>query len=291
MADAKKDQPGLPDASRAEPQRARSKEDFLTLFKRGQEFTEEILQENERLRFQVAGLEEELALHKRQADQNVMVRDLLAQIKALEADRQRLLDHYGNVEQQNRDFSTRYVEIEEAHNNLANLYVASYQIHSTLHFPDVVQIISEILLNLIGAEEFGLYLLDEETKQLQVLVTEGLGPEAFKPLKLGDGLVGRAVLNREQYVRENGAVGTPEDPVAIIPLAVGERQLGALVLVKLLVQKAALSQLDFEIFSLLGAHAATAILASVHQGRQTFLVTRGLYEKLWQAPAVRPEGA
>ena len=31
-----------------------------------------------------------------------------------------------------RQFAERYVEIEEENNNLANLYVASYQLHSTL---------------------------------------------------------------------------------------------------------------------------------------------------------------
>jgi hypothetical protein len=66
---------------------------------------------------------------------------------------------------------------------------------------------------------------------------------------------------------------------------------GAVVVCKLLVQKPALSALDLEIFSLLGAHAATAILASAQQSGQPTVVTRGLYEKLWQAPAVRPEGA
>ena len=49
--------------------------------------------------------------------------------------------------------------------------------------------------------------------------------------------------------------------------------------------------MDLEIFSLLGAHAATAILASVQQSAAPVLATRTLYDSLWQAPAVRPEEA
>ncbi|MBI5496713.1 MAG: GAF domain-containing protein [Deltaproteobacteria bacterium] len=292
MADPKKEAPSQGEV-RADPQgRTRNKEDFLALFKRGQEFTEELLQDNERMRFQVAGLQEEVAVLRRQLEQNTAVTDLITQIKALEADRQRLLDHYHNVETANRDYSSRYLEIEEAHNNLANLYVASYQLHSTLHFPEVIQIINEILLNLIGAEEFALYLLDEQTGLLQALVSEGRPLAEFAPTKLGEGRMGAAVAQNQQQVGEKGPAGTLDEPVAIIPLCVGERRVGAVVLLKLLVQKPALSALDFEIFSLLGAQAATAILASAQQGGQAaFLVTRGLYEKLWQAPVARPEGA
>ena len=59
------------------------------------------------------------------------------------------------MEEENRRFADRYVEIEEENNNLANLYVASYQLHSTLDVDEVLKIILEIVINLVGAEVFG----------------------------------------------------------------------------------------------------------------------------------------
>ena len=38
-----------------------------------------------------------------------------------------------------------YIEIEEENNNFANLYVASFQLHSTLDFKEAVQIVMEIV--------------------------------------------------------------------------------------------------------------------------------------------------
>ena len=56
-----------------------------------------------------------------------------------------------------------YVEIEEENNNLANLYVASYQLHSTLDSSEVLKVVLEIVINLIGAEIFcGLRLRRED---------------------------------------------------------------------------------------------------------------------------------
>src|SRR5439155_3297057 len=86
---------------------------FLELFNKGKEFTEELLRENQRLRYRLATIEGE--------------------VKQLE-------ERFHEIEAENKDFAARYVEIEEQNNNLANLYVASYQLHSTLDFREVVQI-------------------------------------------------------------------------------------------------------------------------------------------------------
>lgn len=289
MADFKSKDAGAPDR-RPEGGGVRSREDFLSLFKRGQEFTEELIQENERLRYQLASAQEELSVARRMAERDPLVQNLMGQIRALEDDRQRLLDHYKNVEEQNRDYTTRYVEIEEAHNNLANLYVSSYQLHSTLRFQEVVQIVCEILLNLIGAEQFALYVLDEDTATLFPLVSEGRPLTDYPDIKLGQGRVGGAVATREQSVGP-ASQGTVEEPLAVIPLWVSDTCVGALLLQKLLTQKASLSGLDLEIFSLLAAHASTALRASAQHSIQSFKVNRAHYQKLWQGPAATPEEA
>ena len=72
---------------------------------------------------------------------------------------------YRKVEEENKEFADRYIEIEEQNNNLANLYVASYQLHSTLDYKEVVRIVQEIVINLIGAEAFHLFMVSEKTRR------------------------------------------------------------------------------------------------------------------------------
>ena len=50
----------------------------------------------------------------------------------LEREREQLLTQVHEVEAVSTRFSNRYAEMEEELSTLANLYVASYQLHSTL---------------------------------------------------------------------------------------------------------------------------------------------------------------
>src|SRR5579859_6575072 len=122
-------------------------EKFLEIFAKGKEFTEEILRDNQRLRYRVAALENDQS-----AAPGVEIEKLRQQIVQLTEETRALRLKYREVEQENKDFASRYVEIEQQNSNLANLYVASYQLHSTLEFREVIQVLQEIIINLIGAE-------------------------------------------------------------------------------------------------------------------------------------------
>src|ERR1044071_6815134 len=134
-------------------------EKFLELFNKGKEFTEELLRENQRLRYRVAALETE---HGDVSSEEVQ--RLRAEIQQLTEENRQIQQRFGEVEEENKDFANRYIEIEEQNNNLANLYVASYQLHYTLDFKEVIQIVQEIVINLIGAEAFAI-LLDRGAEQ------------------------------------------------------------------------------------------------------------------------------
>jgi predicted nuclease with TOPRIM domain len=90
-------------------------------------------------------------------------RELLTKIESLEQEYRSVRERLRQVEEENQQFAGRYLEIEEENNNLANLYVASYQLHSTLDLEEVLKIIIEIVINLVGAEVFAVYILDENT--------------------------------------------------------------------------------------------------------------------------------
>jgi transcriptional regulator with GAF, ATPase, and Fis domain len=239
-------------------------EEFLQIFKKGEEFTQELLKENEKLRYKVAKFEEVNKFSDR--EENFKSHSLEERVKFLEDENKQLLDRYRVVEDENKDFANRYIEVEAENNNLANLYVASYQLHSTLDFNESLKIILEIVMNLIGAEEFSIMMLDEKTNELTIVAQEGMGPEARPSVKLGEGVIGKAAKSGESFYRE----GDPTDltgvdylhPLVVIPLKIKEHVIGVIVIYKLLVQKQAFSNVDYELFSMLAGHAATALFSS-----------------------------
>jgi transcriptional regulator with GAF, ATPase, and Fis domain len=239
-------------------------EEFLQVFKKGAEFTQELLRENERLRYKIVQLEEK-ARGLEETGSNVPDKKLIEQIRQLEKERRQLLDKYKEVEAENKDFASRYLEIEEENNNLANLYVASYQLHSTLDFKEVLQIILEIVINLIGAEEFGVLLLDEKTNELKAVATEGIPKENIPSVKLGVGRIGTVAKVGDNYFTDDiseYSATNPLEPMVCIPLKIKEHVIGVIVIYKLLQQKKKFSELDHELFTLLAGHAATATFAS-----------------------------
>jgi nitrate/nitrite-specific signal transduction histidine kinase len=200
-----------------------SRKKFLDLFNKSKEFTEEVLRENERLR-------------------------------------QRL----GTLEEANKDYTARYTEIEEQNNNLASLYVASYQLHSTLDFREVIHIVQEILLNLVGAKSFAILLLDENTNELRSVACDG---EDLVPgienisTHLGEGILGDVARSGESFYLHDGKPSL-DRPLAAVPLKIKDQVIGVIAIYKLLVQKHAFTAVDYELFALLAAHAATAIFSA-----------------------------
>ena len=237
-------------------------EKFLELFNKSKEFTEELLRENQRLRYRAAALETETT-----SGSDEEVKRLRAEVQQLTDENHRIARHFKEVEEENKDFANRYIEVEEQNNNLANLYVASYQLHSTLDFREVIQIVQEIVINLIGAESFAILLLDEKTNELKTIASEGEdvmpGIESIST-RLADGVLGGVARTGESYyIKEmEGGQVTIERPLAAVPLKIKEHVIGMVVIYKLLQQKHSFTAVDYELFSLLAAHAATAIFSS-----------------------------
>jgi transcriptional regulator with GAF, ATPase, and Fis domain len=239
-------------------------EEFLQIFKKGAEFTHELMKENERLRFRILELEESPRECSRDEEAGKEIGKLQKRIQELEAEKEEILGRIKKVEAENQDFATRYVEIEHENNNLANLYIASYQLHSTLDSREVLQIIIEIIINLIGGEEFALLLLDEKANELQAVATEGIAREDVPSVKIGAGIIGQVAKTGENYFVEDVTSYVPDlqNPMVCIPLKIKEHVIGVLVIYKLLMQKSSFAELDYELFTLLAGHAATAVFSS-----------------------------
>jgi len=239
-------------------------QEFFQMFLKAKEFTEELMRENERLRFKVANLESAGPGPVPAGTGDDRVRELTGRIQELESRLAELEARYRKVEEENKEFADRYIEIEEQNNNLANLYVASYQLHSTLDYREVLRIVQEIVINLIGAEAFHILMVSEKTGQLEVESSEGQSPPADS-IAVGEGMIGKAAKTGENYFASQVAHREPtpfDQPVAVIPLKIKDSVIGVISINKLLVQKTKFTTMDFELFTLLAGHAATAIFSA-----------------------------
>jgi len=202
--------------------------------------------ENERLQQQLANAAEELERHRREHDQ--MRRQL------------------SDIERESRSFANQFAEIEQRNMNLANLYVSSYQLHGTLDRRAVLDSIREIVINLIGCEELAVFELSGDGTALDLVTSFGVDEAAYRRVSISEHAIGKLAATGEVYI---GATAEGEGKplvTACLPLKLDGRVTGAIVLFKLLPHKPALQELDFELFDLLGTHAATALYCtSLHQ--------------------------
>ncbi len=242
----------------------------LELFTEGKAFTEELLKENENLRLVVAKLKNEKKdLEKKYIQVDVpRMREKLRmhedELNELRKENKELRGQFESVEEENREFAGRYVQVERQNSALINLYVASYRLHSTLNYTEVVEIVKEIVINMVGSEVFGVYVVDEEEKEMVMIAHEGLENQTETKVALGQGRIGEAGQSGDNFVAPAGTdlQVRSEEPIACISLKVGERTMGVIAIYQLMMQKEGFHELDYQLFELLGAHAATAIYAA-----------------------------
>lgn len=233
-------------------------EELVDMLRKGRAFTEELMCENERLRYRVVQLEAEnmnppemlMKEVERLRDENGQMTQKLEFLNG----------KFQQVEAENKDFAQRYVEVEEQNESLANLYVASHRLHSTLDSSEVVECIKEILLNMIGSEDFGLFVVDDESGELVRSGYEGetSGAPEKERIALGERLEGVVALEGEPFFSEAGGEG----PCACVPLKIKERVVGVIAIYTLLSHKKGLSVLDHKLLELLAGHAACALISS-----------------------------
>jgi hypothetical protein len=239
------------------------REEFLeTFFKRGAEFTSELLREFHTVQHRLKSLEDENAALKLQLASDDAIRDLLVKIDALEKEKRALAHNIESVRAESSDFAERFQEMEMELDSMANLYVASYQLHVALTPAEVFSIMEQILMQFVGVGRFAVYLRREApgaAPSLEPVHLFHCDELSGKPLALDDGIVGEAVTTAVQYIRDPGEPREVGAPLACVPLVFGQTVIGVIVVHDLLEQKSAFVKTDLELFRLLGSHAAAAI--------------------------------
>lgn len=167
---------------------------------------------------------------------------------------------------------------------LANLYVATYQLHASLEVADVRAAIADIAVNLLGAERFSVLLKDEAGQFLAVpeVVGHALGEAK-----------GNAAASQEPHAYQAGDPlldaclkdGSPQfgpapgsELLVAVPFVRQGEVVGVLSISAFLSHKPGLNADDHELLDLMAAHAASALVAAhaFHVSRRKLTAYEGL---------------
>lgn len=142
---------------------------------------------------------------------------------------------------------------------LANLYVATYQLHASLEASDVRAAVADIAVNLLGAERFSIWMRDDAGALVRAAESSGgdgaAEPEAYAG---GDTLLDTCLI--EQALQFGPRAGSAS--VAAVPFAAQGELVGVLMVERILRQKPGFTAEDRELLDLLAAHAASALIAA-----------------------------
>ena len=212
-----------------------------------QNYIRHLLAENEQLRVSSAQLGSELSrLRQELSHRQDVERELAATMERIREEGQRYLAQYAEVETHNA--------------NLANLYVASHQLHGTLDRAAILEALQEIVVNLIGSEEFAICEVVEG--ELTVAASVGVDPAT---ITWATPHVRDAVETRVLFA---GTHQRANEPLVCLPLQVDGHLVGVVVIVRLLAHKPQLEPLDHELFDLIATHASAALYCSALQSAQ-----------------------
>lgn len=255
-----------PPSKRSEPPSFnKERDDFIeTFFKKGVRFAQELLAENEVLRQHIAEIEADNAAMRLQIRSDEAIRELLVKIEQLESEKAQLALDYREVAARSTAFESTYSEVENELSNLASLYVASRQLHSTMTVSSAIRQIKEILEQLMGAARYAVLFLSDDAKRLVRIASKGLADDQLCSVSLREGVVGEVFESGKARIAEEAdlPVRSAENPAACIPLRIADRIVGVITIVSTLEQKTRFMPVDYEFFKLLSGHAASAIIAA-----------------------------
>lgn len=231
-------------------------------FRKGAQFTEELLKENERLRDHISDLEADNKRLRAHLASDEAIRELLRKIEELEHEKQDLLSRSARAEAVKDNFSQMYAEMEGELANFANLYVATSQLHTARSVRSVLRALKELLAQLLGAAAFAVYFVDNEGDHLVAIASEGVDAADVARVGVSHGPIGRAFTTGDtSYGADRDITKVDvDDPVAVIPLTIDGRIHGVIAIFGTLPQKTEFVTIDRELFKLLGAQAAPALI-------------------------------
>ncbi len=275
LKNKKRPEDGKESAAPRKPDLRKNKfdEHFFDLSEENRCFTEDLLKENERLRNKIIALESNLGDESKTAlskleEANAKLSVVTAEYERL---RKELLDIKAKLvvtEEKNREFASEYQMIQEQSSKFTSLYVATYQLHSTMYLREVVQRLSDVTLNFLGAEFFSIYIYDAKEKKFVLAGGEGHPFPLGRCVPFDDPLLAEIAQEDEAIFAAKLKTEDKNNPIIVgIPMKTDGIIAGVLLIHKLLIQKPAFTEDDLDFFEMISTHASIAITAA------------GLYER------------
>ena len=129
--------------------------------------------------------------------------------------------------------------------------------------------VQDILINVVGTAEFLIYSLDAASDCLVPIAGEGEAFAIGAPVPMRGSWLGDVVRAGEVLVMQGRGKLVRRrqmNVAAVVPLRVNDRVLGAIIIARVLPHRELLDFCDREVLGLLGAYAATAIIAADRRG-------------------------
>jgi hypothetical protein len=167
------------------------------------------------------------------------------------------------AEAANHRMSAEHAEAAEGLSVLTRLWVAASALHDAADEVAALRALEEVMINLAGTEEFGVFTV--EGGMLAPVHAFGVADGRLHP-HAPAGVVAGVVESGDPWRAGSPHPeprGEAHEPVACIPLRVGERVAGVVVVRGFLPQKVAFEPFDVELYALLADRAAPALRAAV----------------------------
>jgi hypothetical protein len=166
------------------------------------------------------------------------------------------------LEAENIQLTERALGAEQRLARAAQLYASVAELHLVSDTDEVVTVIKEIVANLLGCEEMGVYDVQPLGPVCTYVDGIGIDATAFGHLPPAHPLVRSALITRQVVVPTDSHAellsGLPVS--AVIPLVDGNEVCGLVILFALLRQKTKIESADRDLLEALALHAGRALI-------------------------------
>jgi nitrate/nitrite-specific signal transduction histidine kinase len=176
-----------------------------------------------------------------------------------------LQDRVKQMEDENKALGEVCSHLRQQNEAISNLYVAKHRLHATLNPSEVMKIIEEILIELIGAKEYGILILEQKSNTLRLVAGRGVEDRLpSKTIPAGEGVIGDVAATGKPFFfkPKAGAERSAFLPLATIPLKMDGKLMGVVVIFGLLPHKTGLTPIDHQLLELVAEHAPAALVSA-----------------------------
>ena len=166
------------------------------------------------------------------------------------------------IEEENQSLSQTCTQLQEQNQAISNLYVAKHRLHASLDATEIMNIVTEILVELVGAQEFAILFLEQKKKVLRRVSGRG-AKMVSDTAPLTEGLLGRVASTGKPFYYESSDEPQPTGvPLAVIPLKADDTAVGVIAVYGLLPHKNRFTPVDHQLLELVAEHTPSALLSA-----------------------------